>query len=811
MTWAPSIGMRILFRRRSLVLGIALPLAFGMGASIAVFSIVMSVLVKPLGFPDPEALVSIEQESPHLSATPLRLASANYLHLEKAVQSFQSVAAYEVTDVTRTGGGDPERLKAAAVDRRFFEVLGTFPAAGRPFLAEDYSGPDLEYAILAHGRAVILSYEYWKSRFNGSKEILGGNLDLNGKSHVVVGVMPRGFEYPSRIDVWIPLLFGAAAPNDWGGYYLGVIGRLAPGVTIEQARADLALREQEVQKAAPEVNADFKFVALRLHDKLTADLRTPLWIVFILSTVILVNVSINAALMYLAGVVSREKDMALILALGEGIPGIFGQLAVESFSIALLACAGALLSAHWGLWILTSMAPIEAGNFAAPGLDIWTVGFGLCVAAVTAALCALLPIPGLLRLDIATSLNGSGTRTSSGLRQRRLQDTLVLGQTAVSLALLVTTVLMVRSYVGIASQELNFDPSGVLSLDLTLPQDQFQSPDALDGFTTRAIEELGSIPGVEGAACALRLPILDEGAGIWFTPGSSPSAGASAKPPEYEATLNTVTPDFFRVMRIPLLRGRGVDTKDRPDGPRVVVISRDVERRFFGGLDPVGKSLLLSPWPDAPWEIVGVAADVKQGGLRASDFPAIYVPFSQLPLGRLRFVVRSSGNPAALARTAMSRIWSVKPNLSFEEVAPLDERIGRLLAPERFAMILVGAFGALGLLLSATGIYGTTAYRVGQQGHEMGIRLALGGQPRDIVLHILRNSLSRTLLGLVIGLAMAIGAGRFLSSLLYAVSPLDPLSLAGGVILMAAVTILSMYVPAIRASRADPAAALRRG
>jgi predicted permease len=808
---AIALGLRALARRPGYVLGVALPLAFGMGASIAIFSVVLNVLVRPLEYPDAGAIASIEQENPHLSAAPLRLSSGNYLRLEKAVRSFRSLAAYESAEVTLTGRGEPVRLAAAAVGRAFFDTLGVFPEVGRPFLPGEFTAPGLERAILARGRAAVLSHELWRSRFQGSREILGQVLTLDGAAHTVVGVMPPRFAFPGRVDVWVPLVFGDVAPDDWGGFYLGVVGRLAEGAAFEPARAELALKAEELRGLAAETNAGLRFSTMPLQEKMTKDLEEPLWVVLILANVILVNVGLNAGHLLLARVVSRERETAVVLALGGRVGAVFRQLLAESLLLTLAALALALVWAHWCLWTLLALAPVELAGFREIGLDGPTLLFAALVAVGSATLCAALPLPGLRSLDVARSLNEGAARGSPGRRQGRIQDWVVGAQTALSLALLVMTALMLRSYSGLASQELNFDPSGVLTLDLTLPEARFGDPDAARGFAERALQELAAAPGVAAAAAGLRFPVLDEGAGIWFRLGEGPGAGSAGGPAEHEATLNTVTPGYFDVLRIPIRRGRGLGEEDRPGGRKVVVVSEELARRHFGGRDPLGKRLVLTPWPEEGWEIVGVAADVKQGGLKASAFPTVYVPFSQLPIPRLRFVVRTSGDPAALSRTAARSIWAVEPDLGFERIAPLEARIGGLLAPERFAASLVALFGGLGLVLAATGIYGSTAYRVSGRRFEFGVRLALGALPRDIVLHEIRAGLPRTLIAVALGVAAAIGAGGLASSILYAVGPLDPLSVAGGALLTCLVALLSMYLPARRASRLDPSAVLRRG
>lgn len=802
-------ALRSLLRHPRLSLGVVLPLALGLGAATALFSVLHTFLLAPLALPGADELVAIHQDVPQLGGE-LNLSSANYLDLVERNRSLETVAAYEKLDRSWTGHGNPERLTTAAVTPELWQLLGVAPAWGSGFEPAVYEVPDPTTKILAYGPAVLLSHELWQTRFGADPRVIGTAMVLDGRPHRIAGVMPPGLCFPEGVDVWTPLSFGALAPRDRGGFYLSVLGRRKAEAGSERVRQDLEAVAAHVRREAPDY-ADLSFVARPLREALTEELETALWVLFGLSLAILAGVVVNAATLLLAHSVARQRELAVRLALGGARRGVAAQAVAEAVLLALVAGVLGLLAAVWLLRLAVALAPFDLAGFQPLRPDLWTLVFGLGTAVAAGVVCGLLPVLRLDRNRLVRQLNEGGRSSTASRRQQHLQHLLVATQVALAAVLLVATLLMVRTYWELATSDFRFQPRGLLTLDLTLPEGSYDSPPAMSDFAARAVDGLAALPGAESAAAGLRLPVLDEGGGMWFllagASGGPPADGA----PEHGADLNLVTPGFFETLRLPLLAGRGFDAGDRADAEPVVVVSQELVRRHFSDGEAVGRSIYLTPFPEMPWRIVGIAADVRQGGLRGEPEPALYLSYHQLPLGRLRFVVRTAGDPAALLPAARQRIWSLDPALAFETAGTFEARLHRLLRPERFALWLVGLFGVLGLVLSAGGIYGSTSYAVGRQLPELGIRAALGGEPRTLVRHLLRRHLGRALPGLAAGAVAVLLLARSASSVLYGVSAFDPVALLGGLAVLGGMAILAVYLPARRAARLEPSTILRRG
>lgn len=799
MALALGPGWRAIRRYPRLFLSVALPLAFGIGVATALVSLVRDVLIEPLPLPEPHRIVAVDQMLPHLGGE-LRFSPAAYLDFARESLAYRALAAYRVDEPTWTGDGEPTRIAVAAVTPSFFDVVATRPRAGRVFAPDELRLADPVSTILDRGPAVIVSDALWRTRFGGASDIEPLTLVLDGRRHRVVGVMPPGFRFPEGVDVWAPLLFGDLAPRDRGSFSLSVLGRLAPGTTPAAARADGERLAARLRGSLADGH-DLAFTVVPLRDALTADFALALWVLLALGSLILLCVVANAVHLLLAHALARRREMAIRVALGGGRRTIVAQLLAHSLAAALPASLVGLVIAHWSLRTLLALAPLDLSVFRTAGLDAAAAGFAVAAGLLAGLLGATIPALVFLRRGWHRRL-GTGDERGASRRQGRLQHALVAVQLALAVVLLVATALVVRSYRTLAAVDLSFEPAGVVGADLTLPEDRYASPEAIGSFAERAVAALAELPAARAAAAGLRLPVFDPGGGIWFQPPGDDSR-------QHEAAFNVVTPAFFRVLGLPLIAGRGFEPQDREGATPVVVISESVERQFFPERGAIGRELVLTPWPDRPRTIVGVVAEVRYGGLRSAPEPTIYVPFAQLPLGRLRLVARAGGDPAALVPALRASVRRLDPELAFDRVGPLEQRLDELMRPERFLLALVGLFGLLGLLLTATGVYTSTAYAVSRQMPEFCIRLALGGRPRDLVRHVLRQGTARTLAGLGLGTAATSVLLRYGVSLLYGPRPLDPATVIAGVALLLAVALVAALLPARRAARADPTGVLR--
>lgn len=799
---------RTLARRPLFFLAVGTPLALGIAVSTALFSAVSAYLLRPLDLPHAKSLVYLYQDLPDYGGEQY-LSPANLLDLRAGTGSFAALAAYQVGPVTLTGAAEPVRLQAAIVDADFWRVVGIRPASGHLFAADDHRLADAAGISIGRAQAVLISHALWTSRY-ARAPVAGRSIVLDGRPHAIVGVLPPETRFPDDVDLWLPLVLGGVAPQDRGSFQLQAVGRLAPGIDVAAARAELAGLAPRLERAAPEINAGIRLVVVPLREHLVERLTVPLWALFTLSVLILVGVSMNAAYLLLARHLVRRGEIALRVALGAGRGDVLFHTIAEGALVAGLSAMAGLLLAGSGLRLALRLVPISVAGLRPPVVDATAVAFAMAVAALVAVVCSLGPAFQLRRSSAtACLLNGEGLRSSLGNRHLRLQAAMVTAQIALSTVLLVAMALMARTYRNLTAVELAFEPRQVLTLSLTLPEDRYRHETSRIAFTERVIGELAALPGAQRAAAALRLPVLDLGGGIWFRTALAGDRGTAAV--DHDATFNVISGDYFRTLGIPLLQGRSLaDTVDAGAEP-VTVVSQELARRHYPGGDALGRELILTPWPERRWRIVGVAADVRQNGLREPVRPAVYIDYRELPVEQVTFVVRTVGEPAALAAAARRRLWSVDPELGVERVAGLEAQLADAVRGERSALWLVGSFAGLGLLLAASGVYASLAYLVAQRRGELGVRLAMGAQREDILRQVVIGEVPRTVAGLALGLLASILLGGFAASLLYGVGPADPISLLGSGALLLAVVGLATLPPARRAARSDPLTVLRSG
>lgn len=796
------LSLRSIVRRPAFLAATVLPLACGLGAAVAVFSLVHRLLLGPIGLPDADRVLALAQNLPEMGGT-VPMSAANLLTVAEHQRAFESVASFKVGDRTLTERGEPARIQVASVTPSFFSLGQTAPALGRLPNEDDARLSSAEFLISGDGNVAVLSDSLWRSRFGADPAVLGKGVVLEGKRYEIIGVMPPEFRYPMETQVWVPLGFGGIAPRDFGGFYFQTIARLRPGIELEQARRDLAGIAERLRPAAPSVTRGLSFEVETLREDLVGDRRTPLLLLLGLTLVIVLGVSANTAQILLARAMARQRDLALRLVLGASHGQVTRLVLAEGLALSLLGWGLGIFLGGLVLAFFGRAVPLRDLGLNGLALDGPAVAFSLAVALFCGLLLGIVPSLALRRASLVTHLREGAAQVSSGPRQRSVQRLLLTSQLALALVLVASGIFLFASFSRLQSVELGFDPGNVLAVDLDLPGESYD-PARIRTFIAGATEALGSIPGARAAGAALRLPVLDEEGGIWFNLPDRPDAGT-----QIPATFNPVSPGFFPALGMRVLAGRDFQAQDREGGEPVAIIDETLAHQFFGSQDPVGRSLVLTPWPDVRRRIIGVVPSVKFGGLRAVPAPTVYVPMDQLPLGRLRLVVRTEARPEAVLGNLRKRIWEIDPRLAFDAAGVYESRIADLASPERWALRLVLALGILGLLLSATCVYAATTHLVTQRFREWGIRLALGSSPSGIIRQVLSERLPDLAIGLVLGLAGVWLISRWARLVLYEVSPLDPGLITASVVVLAGAALLAIWLPARRAVQTDPITILR--
>ena len=768
----------------------ALTLALGIGANTTIFSAVNALLLKPLPFPDREQLIELRHVDSN-GETSDQTSAANFLALRERSPELQSLAAFSWWDVNLGGIEGAERLTGFSASPDFFSTLGVHPVLGRTF-ATDEGTPGRD-------RVVVLSHRLWMRRYNADPAVIGQTVMLNGNPHTVVGVLPRDMAFPPHGDVWRPREFDAA----WGRS-VGVVGRLRPGATPEQAQAALSARLRQLVGEQPGTYTGAGMVVQPLYADQTSYLSTLLGILMAAVGFVLLIACANVTSLLLARATAREREIAIRTALGAGRGRIIRQLLVES---AMLGLAGGVLGAvlaFWGVDLLKQSIPNHLGRFLsgwdALVVDARVLVFTLVVSVGAGVLFGLAPALGASRLELTDALKDGGGG-GSGKRGGKLRRTLVVGEVALALVLLTGAGLMTRSFLGLVSADPGFRSEGVLTVQVSLPP----SPDAgarNAAFFGELLQRVRQQPGVSSSGLVEFLPLSRSGAGTRFTVAGRPT------PPGQEpwTQYRTSTPGYLETLGIPLLRGRTFSEQDAADVGRAVLINSTLARRYWGDQEPVGQRIQV--WGQEH-EIVGVVSDVHHFGLDEAPAPELYLPHAQNPAGDMFLAIRTGGDPAQLAATIRREIAALNPDAAVGEVRTMDRVRAEFTAPERLMAGLLGAFALVALVIAAIGVYGVMAYAVSQRTREIGVRLALGAQMSDVLRLVVGQGMVLAATGLVLGLAAAFGLTRFLRSLLYGVEPADPATFVTVVLLLAVSALIAVYVPARRAARLNPLVAIR--
>jgi len=780
-----------------------LTLALGMGATTAIFSAVNSILFEPLPYPHAgrvAMILEISADGSHNQGT-----FGMYRGLAERTRTFDAIAALKPWRPTMAGAGQPEKLDGQRVSASYFQVLGVSPIAGRDFQSSDdrLNGPNV----------VILSDRLWQRRFGGDRAIIGHEITLDESSGLaangsyrVIGVMPSDFENvlaPSA-ELWTPLQYDMSQGTAWG-HHLRTVGRLRPGVTMDQATREInALGRSILTEQHPETyGRDVGFIAVSLQSELTRGVKPALLALLAAVALVLLIACANVTNLLLARGVRRRGEFALRAALGAGRGRLVRQLLVESLLLSAMGGAAGMAVAMIGVDAIVAVSPPDLPRHVEIAVNGPVFAFGLGITTLIGLAFGLAPALHAARSDPHRDLQQASPRTIGGYG--RIRRALVVAEVAIALVLLVSSGLLLRSLERLFAVPSGFDAQHLLTMQVEEVGHRYDRDSAKNRFWTQALEAVRRVPGVASAGLTSQLPLsgdLDE-YGAHFS--ASPSQPAES----YSVFRYAVSPAYIETMRIPLLRGRLLDDRDRFDTARAALISESLANLRFAGSDPIGQSMSIGP--NAPYTIVGVVGNVRQMSLALGDSKAVYIPASQswFTDTAMSIVARTRGDAASLAPAIRQAIWSVDKGLPVERVATMDGLVVASAGERRFALILFEAFALAALALAAAGIYGVLSGSVAERTHEIGIRLALGAQRREILRLVLTEGAYIVGIGVVTGLVGALGATRLLASLLFGVTTRDPLTLAGVTITIVSVAFLACFVPARRAARVDPLVALR--
>jgi putative ABC transport system permease protein len=803
-------AFRMLLKRPGFTAVAVLALALGIGANSAIFSVVNGVVLRALPYKDPEGLMMVWSllQAP-AGSQEFPVSAADFTDWRDQNQVFEQIAAFHSQPFNITGAGEPEFLGGVRASANLFSLLGIEAKLGRTFLPEeDQPGA---------GHVVIISHGLWERRFGSDPNIIGQKLTLNDEPYTVVGVMPPGFQFPRKgempagyqfprqADLYTPLAWTPNQIGNRGREFLAVIARLKPGVTVAQASADMDGIAERLKQQYPQFNANKEVVIVPLHQQVVSKVRTALLVLLGAVGFVLLIACANVANLLLARAASRQKEIAIRTALGASRSRVIRQLLTESMLLSLTGGTLGLLLSMWGVDLLTAISPANLPRVDTISVDVRVFAFTLAVSLLTGIIFGLVPAIQASKPDVNEALKEGGRASSVG--HNRFRSVLVVSEVALSLVLLIGAGLMIRSFVHLLNSSPGLKPENVLTLDVGLPRTKYTGPQQA-AFFQQVIERLKSLPGVQSAGAVYPLPLsgAEEGMGFGI-------AGRAALAPGevYSAGPRWVSPDYFNVMGISLLRGRELTERDGSDSPRVVVINEAMAARYFPDEEPIGRRVAFDQVNKAPnWrEIVGVVGDVKHLALDSDPKPEMYFPFTQFPSFFMTLVVRTSGDPLNLVAAARSEVLAVKNDQPISNVHTMEELLSNSVAQRRFNMLLLSIFAGVALLLAAVGIYGVMSYSVAQRTHELGVRMALGAQTSHVLALVVKQGMTLALAGVGIGLAAAFALTRILASLLYGVSATDPLTFSVIALLLASVALLACYLPARRATKVDPMIALR--
>jgi putative ABC transport system permease protein len=802
-------GLRMLLKSPSISIVATIALALGIGANTAIFSVVNAVLLRPLPFPNPDSLVSVFETDQRRGSNRGSHSYPNFFDLSAQNTVFERIAPFYSGDFIMTGSGEPVRLQGAVVTADLFPLLGIAPLHGRTFVAE-------EDKPSTSGRVVVLSQQLFQRRFNSDLNILNQAITLNGTRFTIIGVMPATFEFPIQndpVDLWTTIAGDAAGKtpvtDQRGAHFLRVIARLKPGVTEEQAQSEVTAIAARLEQQYPDQNTH---KSLRVQSALAAmvgDVRPALFILLGAVACVLLIACANVANLLLARATSRHKEMAIRAALGASRMRVIRQLLTESVLLSLVGGAVGLLLAVWWSDLLVALGKDDIPRAVQVAIDWRVLGFTIGVSVLTGLIFGMVPAFHSSKTALVESLKEGGRGTGEGARRNRVRSLLVVVELAIAVVLMVSAGLLIQSLWRLQNVNSGLQPENVLTFNLGLPEVEYNTTKQGQFFADLKTR-LETAPGVQSASSVYPLPLSEERFSISF----QIEGREVPEKDEPSGDFFTTGVGYFRTMGIPILKGRDFDHNDRHGSKPVIIITDTFAREYFPNEDPIGKRIqpgisTIEDEDSSMREIVGVVGDVRNRGLNTEPRVAYYVPHTQVPLSQMVVVVKTDKDPRSLVSAATKDVAAMDPDLPLFAVKTMEEYLSASVATPRFNTTLLSIFAAVALVLTVVGLYGVMSYSVAQRTNEIGIRLALGAQGRDVLMMIVKQGSQLILIGLAIGLGGAIALTRLMESLLFGVTAKDPFTFAAVATLLAVVALLACYVPAWRATKVDPMEALR--
>ena len=793
-----------------------LTLGLGIGANTAIFSVVNAVLLEPLPFAEPDRVMALGQQTTQNRAALSQFSFRNFADVRERSRSFERLAAYYNLNVTLTGDREAQLLRGTVITAELLPLLGVQPALGRAFLPEEDAaggGPG--------GRPALLSHEAWHEHFGGDAGVIGRAVDLNNNRFTIVGIMPQGFTFPIQAQptqVWITTALDNERPTGPGAImqargYRGwrAIGRLKPGVTIEQARAEADSIAAGLAGEHPEANKDMAIGVRPLHDNVVGNLRPTLLLLLGAVAFVLLIACVNVANLLLERAITRQREIKVRLALGASGARIIRQLLTESVLLSALGGLLGMVLAYWGVDVIVAISPESLSRVAETELDVTVLAFTAAVSLLTGVVFGLVPSLLVSKTNLAESLKEGRRGATASVQTSRARSVLVVAEVALALVLLVGAGLLINSFVRLQQVAPGFDPAQTLTFNVAPSAARTSSPQRIADFYQELTSRLKELPGVVNAGVVFQLPLSGSGAAT-----SVQIAGRENAADPSMVVFHMASPGYFQTMGIPVARGRDFTDRDTLSAPPVLIVNQAFARQHFPDDDPIGKRVGVGfstiPVKDDESglrEIVGVVADVKHGSLQTAAQPEIYFAQSQMPMSAMTVVVRAAGDPRALQRSVRRIVQSLDANAPVYAVRTVEEVLDRSVATPRFNTVLLGLFAAVALILTMVGLYGVISCSVAENTQQIGIRVALGAQRSDVFKLIVGQGVILAVSGVLIGLGAAYGMTRLMSSLLFGVESTDPWTFSGVAVLLLCVAAIACYLPARRAMSVDPMVALR--
>jgi putative ABC transport system permease protein len=791
-----QFATRSLVKRPGFTAIVVLTLALGIGANAAVFSVINAVLLRPLPYRDADRVVTLWQNNTKAGLPRNAVSPANFIDWSEQSNSFEAIAGIEPFGFSMAGDGEPERFTAWLVTSGFFQVAGTEPLLGRTFNSEDY--------VPGNHRVVVLAHSMWQRRFGGDTSVIGRQINLNGQPYVVVGVMAPEFQLPPDREIWAPAIIGENHRQNRGANYWEVVARLKPGVTVAQAQEEMNGIAARLAVQYPDTNGGMGTNVVPLFEQITGQIRSALWVLGAAVGFVLLIACVNVANLLLVRGAERQREFAIRRALGAERLRLLRQTLTESLLLVVAGGVTGVLLASWLVKLIPALSSSKIPRVEQVSIDLRVVLFACGVSLLTAIIFGLVPAIQFWRNDIQSNLKESGRSTGTPGRHR-LRKALVISEVAIAVVLLTGAGLLLRSFVRLLQVDPGFTKENVLALQVFLPR-SYGNEEKVIGFFDQSLEKIRNLPGIQTAAVIATPPLISWDQDTTFTVLGRPTPPKGSEPSAFYAQVSS---EYLNALGVSLKQGRFFTEFDRAGSPPVIVINETMARHFFPGENPLGHRLVVAWGEPVTREIVGVVGDVLQNGLHTEPRAEMFVPHQQDASSHMTFLVKTKNEPGSQLAAVKQAIREINPRQTFARTATMEELVADSLKERRFNLFLLGLFAAIALLLSTIGIYGSISYSTRQRTNEMGVRIALGAQTQDVLRLVVGQGVGLALIGVALGLFGAFLLTRGIKSLLFGVSPTDPLTFLAISILLLLTALLASLVPARRATRVDPLVALR--